>query len=81
VADLETTNEKCAALAKELDDTKLEMEKLQLFKFKSHQSDTREDTLQSKVRGSTQQTVVNHHLSYYVLARRHKAGTDDLEEE
>jgi hypothetical protein len=57
------------------------MEKLQLFKFKSHQSDTREDTLQSKVKGSAQQTVANYHLSFYVLARRHKAGTDDLKEE
>lgn len=68
MADLETTNEKCAALAKDLDETKLEMEKLQLFKFKSHQSDTREDTLQSKVKDSTHQAIANHHLSFYVLA-------------
>ncbi|KAI8340439.1 hypothetical protein BC941DRAFT_347680 [Chlamydoabsidia padenii] len=59
IADLETTNDKCAALTKDLEETKLEMEKLQQFKHKSHQFDTREDNLQSKLEDTKQELMIS----------------------
>ncbi|KAI8081475.1 uncharacterized protein BX664DRAFT_340480 [Halteromyces radiatus] len=59
VADLENTNNKCAALTEELERTKSELEKLQLFKVKSHQFDSREDTLQSKLEDTTQELIIS----------------------
>ncbi|ORZ19607.1 hypothetical protein BCR42DRAFT_322928 [Absidia repens] len=59
VVDLENTNLKCAALTKDLEQTRLEIEKLELFKYKSHQSDTREDTLQSTLEDTKQELMIS----------------------
>ncbi|CAO3596938.1 unnamed protein product [Absidia cylindrospora] len=59
VVDLENTNLKCAALTNDLEQARLEMEKLELFKYKSHQSDTREDTLQSTLEDTKQELMIS----------------------
>ncbi|ORX57478.1 hypothetical protein DM01DRAFT_93188 [Hesseltinella vesiculosa] len=58
IADLETTNYKCAALSQEFEQAKMDLEKLQLFKLKSQQADSRETLLQAKVNDLDQELTI-----------------------
>ncbi|CAO3651617.1 unnamed protein product [Cunninghamella echinulata] len=57
--DLENVNQKCNLLLNDLDQANIELEKLKHYELMTHQSDHREDTLQSKLEDLKQELTVS----------------------
>ncbi|CAO3592043.1 unnamed protein product [Absidia cylindrospora] len=77
-ADLESANSKCTSLTKDIEESKLEMDKLQRLKIKSYQFGTRQDILESKLQDLKQELVISR-KDKVVIESKYKKLTTQFE--